>query len=398
MHAESGTSTLEQLKRMVAIPSVFGSERDIAEYVKGALEGLGCVRIEKVNGFGGNVVAECINDERYPTLILNGHCDTVPVMQGWKTDPFKAVVRDGNLYGLGACDMKAGLAINMSLYKHFSSKKCWRANLIFVGACDEEGNSKGSFLYLEKLKKDRRFSKERLFAMLTEPTNEAIMLGCRGRYVVEIVVKGISAHGARPYLGINAIDDAAKIVETLADVPIREHPRLGKGSVCVLKIEGGGESLSVPDTCIIRLDRHVVPPETMEDVMSDVKRAASKANVRSKVEYRWMSRPTPFLEPYEIKRSNAFAKNFINVVKRTGTKPQLIYGASVGDFNLFGNVMPTLVYGPKGAKWHSPGEYVEVESVKRCEGTLARFLDKLPDMIGTRGRRYGERDFEVPRI
>jgi len=374
---------IKTLKELVSIPSVFGEEHRIAEYIRERLEDFAEVRIEKVDGFGGNVVAECINDESYPTLILNGHIDTVPVMEGWKTDPYKPIVHDGKLIGLGACDMKAGVAINMALFKEFASRKAWNANIIFVGACDEEGNSKGSYEYLQKFKK-RKFDKERTLALLTEPTNEKLMLGCRGRYVVEIKVKGVSAHGARPYLGVNAIEDAAKVIEAISKVPIKRHPRLGKGSICVLKIEGGGDSLSVPDLCKIRVDRHVVPGETKSSVMKDIVNAVlnkvSKSNLRSKIEFNWMERPTPFLEPYELSKTRNVVNKFLIAAKEFGLDVRFTYGESVGDYNLFGRCMPTLVFGPSGGKWHSHDEFVNLESVLRCKRVLSRFIEILPEL------------------
>jgi acetylornithine deacetylase/succinyl-diaminopimelate desuccinylase-like protein len=59
---------------------------------------------------------------------------------------------------------------------------------------------------------------------------------------------------------------------------------------------------------------------------------------------------------------------------------KITYGESVGDFNLFGKIMPTLVFGPSGGKWHSHDEFVNLESVLRCEKILGRFLETLPKL------------------
>jgi len=86
----------------------------------------------------------------------------------------------------------------------------------------------------------------------------------------DIRVKGKAAHGSMPYLGVNAVIDASKIVLELKKMKLGSHPFLGEGSICVLKMEGGGETISVPDKCRILADRHVVLGETEEIVKKDV--------------------------------------------------------------------------------------------------------------------------------
>jgi acetylornithine deacetylase/succinyl-diaminopimelate desuccinylase-like protein len=99
------------LEEMVAIPSVVNEERELAEYLKRELEALGLrTRLQEVEKDRPNVIAVHEFPELGPMLMFNGHMDTVPVCEGWTNDPFEPVVKEGRLYGLGAADMKAGIA------------------------------------------------------------------------------------------------------------------------------------------------------------------------------------------------------------------------------------------------------------------------------------------------
>ena len=100
----------------------------------------------------------------------------------------------------------------------------------------------------------------------------------RGRCLVDILVGGKSTHGAQPEHGINAILEAGKVLNALSKLPDKTHPRVLdfelkplKSSSCVLKIDGGSDALSVPDKCIVRLDRHVLPGTSLIQELDEIK-------------------------------------------------------------------------------------------------------------------------------
>jgi acetylornithine deacetylase/succinyl-diaminopimelate desuccinylase-like protein len=360
---------IEMTKSMVSIPSPSGKEREICDFVKGQLEGhADDIKVVRVEGCGPSMVAyHRGNRKDGPTIVLNGHLDTVDVAEGWSTDPLKPHIEGNKLFGLGAGDMKAGLAILLDIFERCSKEK--GLNLTFTASSDEEGNSFGAYTLIKEglVKGD--------LCLMTEPTNERIMLGCRGRYVVDITVLGKAAHGARPHLGVNAIEDAARVVTNLNRIKPRQHELLGRGSICVLKVTGGADSLSVPDKCVIRVDRHVVPGETQELVMDDFVKALRSLEIQSKLKFSWMKRPTPFLEPYITERTE-LVKAFIFMQREvTGSKEDnIVYGESVGDFNLFGKIMPTIVYGPSAQDWHSPNEFVQMDSIVKVRDMYMKYL------------------------
>lgn len=286
-----------------------GNEHELAEFMASKLDN---AELQTENNLV-NVVAKKVMDPTKPTIILNGHLDTVPVMRNWQRNPFKPVIEDGKLFGLGASDMKAGLAILVDVYKKI---KIDNVNLVLVLSSDEEDESHGSYRFLKKIETPSDI------CLIAEPSNERIMLGARGRYEVVLEVFGRSAHGARPTLGINAIADATEIVRRLKNLTIRSHKKLGKGSVYVLKIEGVGESLSVPDYCRVWVDRQVVFGETQELIKRDFEQFLKTLDIKSKIEISWAERKTPFLEPYLVDRNNKYVQKFLAAYQNFYVKVQ----------------------------------------------------------------------------
>ncbi|UCF08256.1 MAG: M20/M25/M40 family metallo-hydrolase [Thermoplasmata archaeon] len=364
---------IELTKKLVSIKSVTGSEHEIAEYIASRLDSAD-VTVQDVDGHGPNVIARHIPQPEEPIILLNCHMDTVKVMRGWQSDPFEPITEGNRLYGLGSCDMKAGVAIAMEAFMRSMGSD---RNIIFTAVSDEEGNSKGAFTLKEKLQKEiGRESLGEALCLIPEDTDELIKLGARGRYVVEITVTGCSAHGATPECGVNAISAGARILAELDRLPLRSHTLLGSGSICVLKISGGGDTLSVPDECKIRVDRHTVCGEGREQIMTDFEMLLGEMNLNCKYEISWMDRDTPFLEAYMVDRQSPWAEKFLDAYRRFYSKePRIAYGRSVGDFNVFGNIMPTIVFGPEGENVHGPNECVYLDSITRCRDFYNDFLE-----------------------
>jgi acetylornithine deacetylase/succinyl-diaminopimelate desuccinylase-like protein len=363
----------ELLKKLISINSITGREHEIADFAASYLD-FAEVEMQNVEDFGPNVIARNITDPGKPIVILNCHMDTVEVMQGWDIDPFTPTMEGNRIRGLGACDMKAGMAIAMDVFKRLHDREM---NVILTLVSDEEGNSEGAYALLEKiLKKELGNNLRKCLCLIPEDTQEEVKLGARGRYVIEITVTGCSAHGATPECGVNAIEMAARIVQALPEISLYTHPQLGKGSLCVLKIAGGGNSLSVPDTSTIRADRHTVIGETKEIIRRDIELLIKELDLECRYELSWMKRRTPFLEPYLIEPSDPWVSRFLTTFRKYyNAEPTISYGRSVGDFNLFGACMPTIVFGPRGGNAHGPSEYVDMDSVIRCRDLYMRFLD-----------------------
>ena len=342
---------IELVKLLVSTPGEIGHTGDVEDIVASYLGKISGVDVEMqaVPGHGNNVIARMIRDDALPTILINGHLDTVEVCNGWEHSPFQPIVDGDKLYGLGSADMQSGVAIGMRAFEMLATLK--NINVIFAGTVDEEGDSTGAFTLL-----DSGISAD--LCLIPEPTSGMLMMGCRGRVVFQVDVRGTSAHGARPEDGINAITEASRFIGQLKGLPLQEHDILSRGSFCVLEFQGGTRTLSVPDSADIRIDRHYVMGETKEQMLADLNRAVNEINSQASFDISFLPhRKTPFLEPY-ITENTGMAREFNDVVGG-----QIIYGKSVGDYNAFARHMPIVVYGPHGGNWHAADEWVSISSV-----------------------------------
>ena len=102
--------------------------------------------------------------------------------------------------------------------------------------------------------------------------DKPIPLGITGKVLYDILVKGNAAHGFSPQLGINAVEDAARIIASLDKLRMQNHPDFGQGNYSTLKIEGGYTvySVVVPDRCRFEINRLLVPGETIATAVEDM--------------------------------------------------------------------------------------------------------------------------------
>ncbi|HMB49461.1 MAG TPA: M20/M25/M40 family metallo-hydrolase, partial [Natronoarchaeum rubrum] len=202
----------------------------------------------------------------------------------------------------------------------------------------------------------------------TEIANPALILGARGRFLYDITVRGHAAHGSQPEKGKNAVVDAGALAGALAEMDVGTHPKLGDGSVCPLSIEGGGETLSVPESCRLLVDRHVVIGEDEDAVRADAERVAADLDLDSDVEIGFREAPAPDVRygPYVTDEDHPLVGALEGASESvTGEAPAIGYFSSVGDFNYFGHraELPTIIVGPDGENIHGAGEFVYTDEV-----------------------------------
>lgn len=150
-----------------------------------------------------------------PTVHLNGHMDVVPAGAGWTLDPFGGIVKDGRVYGRGACDMKAGIAA--AVYAAEAIRRAGIAlhgSLEISGTVDEESGGDAGVAWLAR---EQRLSAARQdFVIIPEPLNvDRICIGHRGVYWFEVTTHGRIGHGSMPFLGVNAIEHMAVILDRM---------------------------------------------------------------------------------------------------------------------------------------------------------------------------------------
>jgi succinyl-diaminopimelate desuccinylase len=322
--------------------------------------------LQPTEGDRPNVIAR-IENRAGPALLLNGHVDTVLAVEGWSTDPWTPL-RDGDrLYGLGAADMKSGVAAAMLagrwLHQH---QEDWRGTVIFTSVVDEEAYSIGArALIASGITAD--------YCVVTESSWDRPALGSVGKMLVRIDVTGKAAHASWPWQGVNAATEAARLVARLDELPIPEHPRM-RGSQCVLSFHSGNEQyvITVPEKARVLLNRMIVPGEDEASVLADIR--ALIDDLDSPAEFSLHLDP-PYYPPWETAPDHPLAVAVARACDaELGHAPQWSY-TGFGDMNLFSVEagIPTVMLGPRGARFHEADEWVDIPSI----GATARLLVRV---------------------
>ena len=162
-----------------------------------------------------NVVGLRRGRSERPAVHVNGHLDVVPAGAGWTVDPFGGLVRDGRIYGRGACDMKAGIAAAV-----YGAEAIRRAGIDLTGTVEVSGTvdeESGGFAGVAWLAERRRLTADRIdHVIIPEPLNvDRICLGHRGVYWFEVETSGRIGHGSMPFLGVSAIEHMSLILDRI---------------------------------------------------------------------------------------------------------------------------------------------------------------------------------------
>ncbi len=360
-------------EEMIRIPSVVGDEAEIAEYIRLELDRLGLETTEHmVHPNRPNIYGKLRMGEG-KRLNFNGHTDTVPVVEGWTTDPFMPMQKGDKLHGLGSCDMKAGIACTLNMIRAIvDSGAEFKGELSMSAVIDEEAMGDGAVAMLKT-----EYGKVDA-AVLAEPypadESKPVPLGIVGKLLYDIHVHGVAAHGFRPEDGVNAVEEAGKILANLDKLNLRTHPKFDKGNYSTLKIEGGYDiySVLVPAFCRFEVNRLIVPGETVEGAIMDMEELIASLNLKSRVEV--LVKP-PRYESFEMDPEAPILRLFHRVYTDVmGVEPLYQYSKSITDANTIAGVggIPCLHLGPKRGDTHKANEYVPLSWLPPVSEMYAR--------------------------
>jgi acetylornithine deacetylase len=354
----------ELLGRLVAIDSVNpalvpggAGEAEIARFAAGWLGERGLdARVDEVAPGRCNAIATARGAGGGRSLLLCAHLDTVGV-EGM-TEPFAARTKDGRMHGRGSFDMKGGLAAVMAAAAAVADAGL-RGDVIVAAVCDEEHESIGAERVAAELTADA--------AIVTEPTGLDACVAHKGFVWVDVETAGVAAHGSRPDLGIDAIAAMGEVLVGMSQLGARlagsrPHPLLGTGSIHASLIEGGQELSSYPERCLLRIERRTVPGETLVDVEAQIADIAPGAAVRPTFER------APFEVAPDVPIVSAVRRHAIDIL---GREPATVgHSAWMDAAVLSAAGIPTVVFGPSGAGAHAVEEWVDLDSVERCDQVL----------------------------
>ena len=366
------------LRALVAVPSMnpyragalgegYGEAR-LARRVAGYLRHAGLrVAVREVLAGRPNVVARLDGPSAGPPLVLVAHLDTVPA-EGMTVPPFEGRVADGRLYGRGACDNKAALAAMLVAVRRVAAARANRTPVVLAATMDEECAYSGIRALLAHGLDARG-------AIVGEPTRLDVVVAHKGALRLALTTGGTSAHSSRPDLGDNAIYRMAPLLadlEALAGELCQRpaHHLVGPPTLSVGTIHGGLTINTVPDRCVIEVDRRLMPGEPI---------GAAVAEVRAVCERHGATLETVFAsDGFQVDEDSelvAMALDAVAVVRGEANIVGVPFGTEAAELSRAG--IPALVLGPgDAAQAHAADEWVELDQVAAAARIYERILRK----------------------
>ena len=357
-------------------------EQQLAQLDSSALD---AVQIEELEVLPGrrNLKVTVPGQSDEPRLVYICHMDTVTLGDGWDADiaPLGAVVRDGKLYGRGACDMKGGLACAIAALVHTlervaSDGALPRRGFSLICSVDEEDFMRGSEAAI-----DAGWVGSREWVLDTEPTDGQIQVSHKGRTWFEIEMAGVTAHASQPWKGADAVAAMAEVVcslrRTFATLPL--HEELGPSTITFGQIEGGYRPYVVPDHAKVWVDMRLTPPTDTAAATRMVEQAivAAEAAVPGCHGSYTATGDRPAIERDPSSPLLAALKRAADDVTGTDTTVGFFTGytdtaviaGKTGNRNC-------MSYGPGSlALAHKPNEYVPHADIVRCQNVLIALAD-----------------------
>ena len=372
--------TEKLLRELIALPSVNpaflpandprAGEQRMVEFLAATAAQAGLdIELQPVLPGRVNLVARVAAREKMRhRIVLAPHLDTVNAPDNL----FRPQKKHGRLYGRGACDTKGSVAAMMTALCELACNPSRPAQteILFAGLVDEENGQAGSrALAGSRLKAD--------LAIVGEPTRLQAVTAHKGDLWMIIRTRGLSAHGARPELGRNAVHAMARVVDLLETkyaekLRRRRHTLLGRPTINVGSIRGGTQANIVPDSCEILVDRRTIPGETEARVEQEIHSFLRKYGLEVTFD---RGRLAP-CEPMETNPKLPLVEQFLRSIgQRKPVGVNYFCDASV----LSRGGIPSIVFGPGDiAQAHTADEWIEVDSLERGKDMLLNFLRALP--------------------
>ncbi|MEA3309888.1 MAG: YgeY family selenium metabolism-linked hydrolase [Chloroflexota bacterium] len=378
---------LDFLRRLVQTPSLSGEEQSIAELLVAEMRTLGFHHVRR--DAAGNVLGELGTGDG-PLLLLDSHMDTVSVStpETWDRDPWSAELRDGELYGLGSCDMKGGLAATIYGAAHLLHLGVPLTGRVLVGVVGLEEPCEG--VGTRVLFEEDGIAPD--WVVIAEPSNLQVIRAQRGHQEMSLSVAGRSAHSAAPQLGENAIYNMARILfglEILSE-QLTTDSFLGAGVLAVTNIHSRAVSRNaIPEFCEITIDRRLTLGETETSALNEIQHVLSREGVTGHVEVIEEEITTYTGKTYPVRRTSlpwAFEAEhpliqaMVAAARQVGGQPKLEKWpfATEGAYTAGVAQVPTVGFGPGDpALAHTSNEHIPVAQVYAAAGAYAALAGRL---------------------
>ncbi|PIQ90726.1 MAG: hypothetical protein COV71_02955 [Candidatus Omnitrophica bacterium CG11_big_fil_rev_8_21_14_0_20_41_12] len=346
-----------------------GDESKIADFVGKYLKALGLkVKTYTFKNKRVNLVATLKGKTGKKRLLITPHLDTVPAGKNWKRPAFCAKISGNRIYGLGTTDCKGNLASGMeAIHSLVEDGVKLDYDLVLAATADEEsGSGLGLIPLLERkiLKADA--------ALVLDADDFEIVITQKGLMHLKVKIRGKKAHGAYPWLGVNAIDMAAGIITDLKKQnKINSRNKYLRGpTINVGTIKGGDTVNVVSDWCEFELDFRFLPGASEKVILLDLKKTIAKHTKNFKIEIQGIQ------EPYYIAPSHPLVSSLVSAMKNLKIAPRISgsEGATVITFFKKRNI-PAIAtgFGREGCA-HIADEYADLNNLYNGSRVLVEFF------------------------
>ncbi|MGH8788316.1 MAG: acetylornithine deacetylase [Cupriavidus necator] len=317
-------------------------------------------------------------------IVLSGHTDVVPVDgQDWTTDPFKAVVRDGKLYGRGTCDMKGFIGTSLSLLPAILQARL-REPVHYALSFDEEIGCMGAPYLLAELR-DRGVTPGG--CIVGEPTSMRVIVAHKGINAYRCCVRGQAAHSSLTPRGVNAIEYAARLICFIRDIadefkangPYDQAFDVPYTTAQTGTIQGGIALNTIPALCEFVFEFRNLPGVDPEAIYARIQAYANDVllpKMRAEHADAGLTLSKVAAAPsLDVAEQEAITQ-LVRALTADRDTNKVAYGTEAGLFQRAG--IPAVVCGPGDIQQaHKPDEFVSLEQLAACEAFLHKVVDSL---------------------
>ncbi len=363
-------SVVDLVKKLISFRSVTPNDDGAMEFIEQYLEDFEVIKLD-VEGVKNRLFYKEFGEGEH--LCFAGHIDVVPPGEGWESDPFVPVIKEGYLYGRGAQDMKSGLGAAINALK---STQDFRGTLSLLVTSDEEGDAKHGTVEMLRYLKETGFMPD--FAVVAEPTCEekfgdAIKIGRRGSINGVIEKMGLQGHAAYPEKAKNPIHIVAQVLPHIAGVDLDEgDENFAPSKFVITDIRAGMEVTNVtPGKLKMMFNVRNSTKTTLEDIKAFVDRYFHG------MDYSLVLNQSA--KPFVTDRESKIVKTIVQSIKEiVDITPKLSTAGGTSDARFFGEFGVDVVeFGVRNDTIHAPNERVFTQEIESLESVFKRLIEKF---------------------
>lgn len=386
---QAPATCLELLQAMIGIESVTprtsgraDAEQELGAYLAGVASGWGLVVTElHVEGGAPNVLITGPKRPGAPWWLFDSHLDTVGI-QGMTVDPLAAEVRDGRLYGRGACDTKGTGAAMLWALREVSQAGTAPANIAILLTVGEEARQVGARSFLQHNLDHLGWSPAAM--VIGEPTQMNVVRAANGYVRIRLVTLGRAAHSSSPEKGLNAISTMARAVTAIEQHYIAgldaTHPLTGRSTCSINVIRGGSEHNVVPPRCEITIDHRLTPGQDGDAAVAGIRAALDRAAAEDdRLEYVFDDVETA--PPHGPELNGPLSEHIASLLGEVGIESS-IHGApyTTNANHYAGAGLKCIVLGPGDiAQAHTKDEWIALDQLEIGVRGYRKLMESLPE-------------------